>query len=241
MLPARAGTTEGEAMMKSICPLLAMIALAACAVTTQQPLSEVEKAPRSGFLSDYSLLQPGKEGQARLRYVNPNADWNSYTGIFIEPVVFISDADERVDPKDQQVLSSYYYNALKTHLSGVLPIVDQPGPHVLVVRAALSDVSSATPGLRTISVVVPQARVINAAQSLATDSYAFVGSARSEGEFKDGGTGQTLAEAVDGRSGGMSIKNAGVWKWGDAENVMDYWAELAAKRLNEFRSGAPAS
>lgn len=241
MLPARAGTTEGEAMMKSICPLLAMIALAACAVTTQQPLSEVEKAPRSGFLSDYSLLQPGKEGQARLRYVNPNADWNSYTGIFIEPVVFISDADERVDPKDQQVLSSYYYNALKTHLSGVLPIVDQPGPHVLVVRAALSDVSSATPGLRTISVVVPQARVINAAQSLATDSYAFVGSARSEGEFKDGGTGQTLAEAVDGRSGGMSIKNAGVWKWGDAENVMDYWAELAAKRLNEFRSGAPAT
>jgi Protein of unknown function (DUF3313) len=241
MSPVRAGRTKGEAMMKSICPLLAMIALAACAVTTQQPLSEVDKAPRSGFLSDYSLLQPGKEGQVRLRYVNPNADWNSYTGIFIEPVVFISDADSHVDPKDQQVLSSYYYNTLKTHLSSVLPIVDQPGPHVLVVRAALSDVTSATPGLRTISVVVPQARLLNAAQSLATDSYAFVGSARSEGEFKDGGTGQTLAEAVDGRSGGMSIKNAGVWKWGDAESVMDYWAELAAKRLNEFRTGAPAS
>jgi Protein of unknown function (DUF3313) len=241
MSPARAGRTEGEAMMKSICPLLAVIALAACAVTTQQPLSEVEKAPRSGFLTDYSLLQPGKEGQPRLRYVDPNANWNSYTGIFIEPVVFISDADEHIDPNDQQVLSSYYYNTLKTHLSSVLPIVDQPGPHVLVVRAALSDVTSATPGLRTISVVVPQARLLNAAQSLATDSYAFVGSARSEGEFKDGGTGQTLAEAVDGRSGGISIKNAGVWKWGDAENVMDYWAELAAKRLNEFRTGAPAS
>lgn len=228
-------------MMKSICPLVAMIALAACAVTTQEPLSEVDKAPRSGFLSDYSLLQPGKEGQPRLRYVDPNVNWNSYTGIFIEPVVFISDADTRVDPKEQQVLSSYYYNTLKTHLSGVLPIVDRPGPLVLVVRAALSNATSATPGLRTVSVVVPQARLINAAQSLATDSYAFVGSARSEAEFKDGGTGQTLAEAVDGRSGGISIKNAGVWKWGDAENVMDYWAELAAKRLNEFRSGAPAS
>jgi hypothetical protein len=228
-------------MTKSICPMVAMFALVACAVTTQQPLSDVEKAPRSGFLTDYSLLQPGKEGEARLRYVNPNANWNAYTGIFIEPVVFISDASASIDPKDEQVLSSYYYNTLKTHLSGVLPIVEQPGPSVLIVRAALSNVTTATPGLRTVSVVIPQARLLNAAQSLATDSYAFVGSARSEGEIKDGGTGQVLAEAVDGRSGGMSIKNAGVWKWGDAENVMDYWAELAAKRLKEFRSGTPAS
>jgi Protein of unknown function (DUF3313) len=237
----RAGKTEGKTMMKSIYPLLAMIALAACAVTSQQPLSDVEKAPRSGFLSDYSLLQPGKEGQPLLRYVDPHANWNSYTGIFIEPVVFISDPEAHIDPKDQQVLSSYYYNTLKTHLSGVLPIVEQPGPNVLVIRAALTNVTTATPGLRTISVVLPQARLLNAAQSLATDSYAFVGSAQSEAEIKDGGTGQTLAEAVDGRGGGMSIKNAGVWKWGDAENVMDYWAELTAKRLNEFRSGTPAS
>jgi Protein of unknown function (DUF3313) len=227
--------------MKSLYPLLAMIALAACSVTTQQPLSEVEQAPRSGFLTDYSLLQPGTEGQARLRYVNPNANWNSYTGIYIEPVVFISDANAHVDPKDQQALSSYYYDTLKKHLSGVLPIVEQPGPHILVLRAALSNVTSATPGLRTVSVVIPQARLINAAQSVATDSYAFVGSARSEAEIKDGGTGQILAEAVDGRSGGMSIKNADVWEWGDAENAMDYWAELAAKRLNEFRSGPPVS
>lgn len=227
--------------MKSLCSLLAMIALAACAVTTQQPLSDVEKAPRSGFLTDYSLLKPGGEGQLRLRYLNPNVDWKSYTGIFIEPVVFISDANAHIDPKDQEVLTSFFYNTLKTHLSTVLPIVDLPGPHVLVVRAALTKVTSATPGLRTISVVLPQARLLNAAQSLATDSYAFVGSAQSEGEIKDGGTGQTLAEAVDGRAGGMSIKNAGVWEWGDAEHVMDYWAELAAKRLTEYRSGAPAS
>jgi hypothetical protein len=230
-----------ETAMERLHPLLIMFALTACPVTTEQPLSEVEKAPRSGFLTDYSLLQPGKEGQAALRYVNPNAKWNSYTGIYIEPVVFLSDAETHVDPQDQQTLSSYYYNALKTHLSQVLPIVDRPGPNVLVVRAALSNVTSATPGLRTISVVIPQARLLNAAQSLATDSYAFVGSARSEAEVKDGGTGTILAEAVDGRSGGMSIKNAGVWEWGDAEHAMDYWAELAAKRLGEFRSGTPTT
>jgi hypothetical protein len=228
-------------MMRSLYPLLATIVLSACALTVQQPMSDVDKMPKSGFLTDYSLLQPGGKDQPRLRYVNPNVNWNSYTGIFIAPVVFISDANAKVDPNDQQMLTDYYYNTLKTHLGDVLPIVDQPGPGVLVVRAALTNVTTATPGLRTVSVVIPQARLLNGLQSLATDSYAFVGSAQSEAEIKDGGTGQIVAEAVDGQAGGMSIKAADVWKWGDAENAMDHWAELAAKRLTEFRSGTPAS
>lgn len=224
--------------MKSIYPALAMIGLAACSVTSQQPLSEVQNTQSSGFLTDYSLLHPGKEGQARLVYIDPDVNWSDYTAIFIEPVAFISEADEHVDRNDQQALSSYYYNTLKTHLSQELPIVERPGLHVLIVRAALTDVTSATPGLRSFSVVIPQARLINAAQSVATGSYAFVGSARSEVEVKDGATGRILAEAVDGRSGGMSIKNAGVWKWGDAENAMDYWAEQATKRLAALRGAA---
>ncbi len=47
---------------------------------------------------------------------------------------------------------------------------------------ALTDASAAVPGLRTISIVVPQARTLNLIQSVATGSYAFVGSA--EGDAK---------------------------------------------------------
>ena len=224
-------------MRKSMFSLVATIALVACAVTKQESLSDVEKASKSGFLTNYSLLQPGKEGEARLRYVKPDTDWASYTGIFVEPVVFISDAHSNINATDQQVLSSYYYSTLKTHLSTVLPIVDHQGPHILVVRAALTHVTKEDPGLRTISVVIPQARLLDAAQSVATDSYAFVGSAQSEGEIIDGGTGQILAEGVDGRSGGMSIENAGGGKWSDAERAMDYWAELTAKRLKTRFAG----
>lgn len=229
--------------MKSICPLVVTMALVACAVTTEQPLSDVQKAAsRSGFLTNYSLLQPGNEGQARLRYIRSNINWDSYTGIFLEPVVFISEAGTKpINSTEQQILATYYYNALKTHLSKVLPIVEQQAPHVLVVRAALTNVTSSTPGLRTISLIIPQARLLNAAQSLGSDSYAFAGSAQSEGEVTDGGTGQILIEAVDGRSGGMSLKDVGGGKWGDAEQAMEYWAELSAKRLMQLRSGAPAS
>jgi len=227
-------------MLKNICPLLATMALVACAVTNEQPLSDVEKASKTGFLTNYSLLHPGKEGEARLRYINPNAKWSSYTGIFLEPVVFINDANKPIDAREQQILTSYFYTKLKTSLSRVLPIVELQGKHVIVIRVALTNVTSGTPGLRTISVIIPQARLLDMVQSLGTDTYAFAGSAQGEGEATDGETGQVLGEAVDGRAGGMSIENAGAGKWGDAEHVMDYWADLTAKRITQFRSGAPA-
>lgn len=226
-------------MLKSICPLLATMALVACAVTSEQPLSDVDKASKTGFLTNYSLLQPGKEGEARLRYVNPNTNWSSYTGIFLEPVVFINDATKPVDAREQQILTSYFYTQLKTHLSSVLPIVELQGTHILVVRAALTNVTSGTPGLRTISVIIPQARLLDMVQNLGTHTYAFAGSAQGEGQITDGQTGQVLVEGVDGRAGGMSIENAGAGKWGDAEHVMEFWADRLAQRLTEFRSGAP--
>jgi hypothetical protein len=52
-----------------------------------------------------------------------------------------------------------------------------------------------------------------------------------EGEVLDSITGVRLAAAVDQRSGGLSIKNADVWQWGDAENAMNFWAQRTADPL----------
>jgi hypothetical protein len=62
----------------------------------------------------------------------------------------------------------------------------------MVVRAALTEATSATPGLRTISMAIPQARVLNVATRELTGSYAFVGSAGSEGEVTDAVSGNRL-------------------------------------------------
>jgi Protein of unknown function (DUF3313) len=222
-------------MMKRLLPALAVLALVACAKTEQQSGSSM--APNSGFLGDYSNLKTGEEGQAALRYVNPNVDWSKYKAIYLEPVQFWAQPDSSVKPEDQQQLTNYYYNTLKQHLSAQLPIIEQPGPNTILLRVALTDASTATPGLRTVSVVVPQARLLSGITNLASGSYAFVGSAQSEMEALDTQTHQELAAAVDRRSGGLAISNAGVWQWGDAEHIMDYWAELVTKRLGEVRSG----
>ncbi len=225
-------------------------AISACS-TTVESKPEAAKALESGgalppavtsFMGpDASKLQPGPEGGAALVYINPDAQWAKYTKIQLMPVEFWAAEDSKVSTSDQQMLTGYAYNKLREDLAKSFTLVDQPGPDVLTLRVALMDATTVTPGLRSISVIVPQARVLNGIQSLATGSYAFVGSAEAEMKATESTTGELLAEAVDQRAGGMGIKGAASFQWGDAENAIDYWAQRITTRLVELQGRAPAA
>jgi hypothetical protein len=129
-----------------------------------------------------------------------------------------------------------FVKSKSVHFRKDFTVVDQPGPGVLVLRVALINAAGATPGLRSISVVIPQARIINGIQSLATGSYAFVGGAEAEIKVTDGQSGQLLAASADKRQGGMALSTAAQWKWGDAESVMDYWAQKIAERAHQLQT-----
>ena len=233
-------------MLLTVGSALTLFAAACSTTVVSQP--EAAKAVESGgtlpasvtsFLGpDASKLAPGPKGGAALVWVNPNAQWASYNKILLDPVQFWASPDTKLSSSDQQVLTEYFYNSLKTNIPQQgFTLVDQPGPGVIRLQVALMDATTATPGLRTVSVVVPQARVLNLAQSMATDSYAFVGSAEAEMKATDSVSGDLLVEAVDQRAGGMGLKNAASFQWGDAQNAMDYWAQTIPQRLNQSKSG----
>ena len=76
--------------------LLVMVAgIAGCAQTEQA--REVET---SGFLRDYSILQPGKEGEALLVYKNPQADFSMYQAVYVEPAIFLITKKSTVPQED---------------------------------------------------------------------------------------------------------------------------------------------
>jgi hypothetical protein len=229
---------------------LATVLLASGCSTTVESQPTAAKALESGgplpssvtgFLGpDASKLAAGPEGGAALAYVNPDAQWSTYTKIQLLPVEFWAAADSKVPTSDQATLTEYFYNQLQTNLSKSFTVVDQPGPGVMTLRVALMDATTAVPGLRTISVVVPQARVLNLAQSMVTDSYAFVGSAEAEMKLTDSVSGTLLVEAVDQRAGGMGLKGAASFQWGDAQNAMDYWAQKIPNRILQLQGKTPA-
>jgi hypothetical protein len=223
--------------------LLAGLILPGCAQTVAPGPNIIQRAqgetpappPPTGFLgNDYSLMTPpaaGSDQQAMLRYVNPTANWSSYNKVMISPVTYWASDDSKVSAADQQALCNYMYTVLVTDLGKTFVIVDEPGPGVIKVSAALTDATSAVPVLRSVSVVVPQARALSVIKMAATGTYAFVGSAQGAIKFNDSISGQLLAAAVDKRVGGASIKNVVVWQWGDADNAMNFWANLIDQRL----------
>lgn len=226
--------------------LVAGLLLAGCSQTAAPEPSVIQRAtgetpappPPTGFLgNDYSLLTPPAEGsdqKAMLRYVNPSANWGGYNKIMIAPVTFWANDDSKVSAADQQALCDYAYNVFVKDLGKNFVIVDQPGPGVLKLSAALTDATSAVPVLRSVSVVVPQARALSLIKMAATGTYAFVGSAQGALKLNDSTSGQLLAAAVDKRVGGTSVTNVVVFQWGDAEHAIDYWAELTDQRLVSF-------
>jgi hypothetical protein len=228
--------------------VLLSVMIAGCAKTVaEQPavVQQVESGQNSAasgfFGKDLPLLQPGKENQAAMVYINPNAKWNQYNKIMLEPIEFWDSADSSVSPSDQHMLTAYFYNKIKEDLQKNFTLVDQGGPGVLVLQVALVNASSATPGLRSVSVAIPQLRIINSVQSLATGSYAFVGSAEAEMKVTDSQTGELLGAAIDKRVGGIALSTAAQWKWGDAENAMDFWAQKMNDRLLELQGRAPTT
>lgn len=212
--------------------------LSACAVT-QAAKPELTKGRCAYLAPDVcSMLTPGTgEEQAALRYIAPNVQWSQYTKVMVSPVTVWGGAKQDLSAEDSQRLANYMYTALVQEIRKKLPIVDEPGPGVIKVQMAFTSAETATPVLRTVSMVIPQARALSTLKYLATDSYPFVGGAQGEMEITDSKTGDVLAAAVDRRIGGGSIKTAAQWQWGDVENVMDQWATMTANRVANLRAG----
>ena len=213
-------------------------ALSAC-TTTQSVKPELTHGRCAYLAPDVcSKLRSGGSGQqVALRYIAPDIQWSQYTKVMVSPVTFWGGAKRKAPADDMQALCNYLYQALVQQIGTKFTIVDTPGPGVMKVQAALTDAEAAVPVLRTVSMVIPQARALATLKYLATDSYPFVGGAQGEFEVTDSKTGQVLGAALDRRIGGGSLETAAQWQWGDAQNVMDRWASLAATRLADLVAG----
>jgi hypothetical protein len=231
--------TRGRWTRSSIVALGLAALTPSCSTTQQVPIkqTEIQTGNKCGLLgSDCNRLTAGQEGQAALRYVNPDASWSQYQKILIEPVTFWGSDTTQVSAADQQALVNYCQQVLREELGKKFQLADQVGPGVMRLQVALTDATAATPGMRTISMVVPQARTLNTLKYAATGTYAFVGGAEGEMKLTDAMSGQLLAAAMDKRIGGGSLETAAQWQWGDAENAMKAWATQLAERLSSWTS-----
>jgi hypothetical protein len=190
---------------------------------------------KSGFLQDYSQLKPGGDDQAALVYIKPGINLKSYNKLMFERIrVMLSDkADyQALDPVVLKELTDYYQNAIFKAVKGGYEIVDQPGPDVLRVRVAITQLQPSSPVANTMSTIIPVGMVVAGATKAATDENLGTGEAGTEFEMLDSVTGERLAAAVDRRQGGKSAFRG---KWDDTKDAFDFWAKRFRERLDQMR------
>jgi hypothetical protein len=212
--------------------------LTACKTTHQ-----VGETPKSfsGFLGDYSMLQKGSSGEANFVYIDKSAKFANYTKLYIKPVeLWKADADSglnKLSHDDQQMLVNYFHTELADNLKKAFQIVDQPGPDVLVVHAAITDGRGSKPVLNVISSILPIGLVISYAKQAITGTGTAVGVIYVEADFTDGVSGQRVGAVVDGRAGTKALRTKFNGTWGDAKLAFDWWAQRLAARLELLKRG----
>jgi hypothetical protein len=209
--------------------LASALLLAGCAA------SGMKDVKQSGFLGDYSQLKPGGDDRAAMLYFKPGVNFKQYDSVMFERVtVYLSpEAQNReIDPAVMKELTDYYQNALVNAVKGGYKVVDQPGPGVLRVRVAITDLKPSKPVANTLSTIVPVGIVVSAATKVVSDDNLGTGEASTEMEFLDAQSGERLAAAVDRRQGGKMVFRG---KWEDTRQAFDFWAGRFRQRLDEAR------
>lgn len=203
--------------------LSSVLLLSACASKTTQP------DQYSGFLADYSQLQPtvSASGSPVMRWVAPDLDLNRYSSVMVvRPVLYPAPVPTaQVSQKTLDEITGYLQQAMQRELSGRMRVVAQADQDTLVLRSAISAVSLSPEGLKVYE-VVPIALLAAAASTAAgtrdLDTEIFV-----ELEAIDGRTSKPVARVV--RKGhGLNLENDSTQlKLADLKPALDEWAKDA--------------
>lgn len=183
-------------------------------------------AAPSGFLTNYDQLEkaPGERGV--LRYEKPGA-LAGYPRFLIEPIGVQArpGADlERVQQEELDALAADFGAALREQLAERYELVDAPGPRVLRLRAAITNVVPATPALN----LHPATKLTGAG----------LGGASFEAEGVDSETGERIFAVMVSR-GAAKRFGSGLSAWSDARQVMREWAAQFRARIDASRDGEP--
>jgi hypothetical protein len=178
----------------------------------------------SGFLENYPTFQPGPSGGADLLYLKEGADFSKYNKVMFDQVVFYLKEDSKfkgIQPEAMKELADMFHVATVKELEGSYPIVGEPGPDVLRVRVAITDIEPSNPATSGLTTVVPIGLAISTIKKGVTGKHTGVGGASMEAEFLDSVTNERLAAAIDTKWGS---KLSGMTKLGAAKEAFEFWS-----------------
>jgi hypothetical protein len=212
-------------MKKLFVLLMGLMFLAACATTAPKD--------QSGFLGDYyKKLQPGlEEGGPKLAWIKPNVDFTKYKKVMVDYVIFAFAEDSEykgIDANEMKKIADAASLALVDAIKEKFPVVAEPGPDVVRIRTAITDLKQSRPVLSGVTSVIPVGLAISLVKKGATSSWTGSGATTAELMALDSMTNEVLAAGEDTRAAGFTERFT---KWGSVEDAFKFWGARLTKRM----------
>ncbi len=188
-------------------PLILCMFITGCATVAPPPVS--------GFLENYEDLTVDPNDSSLLWWEVKNFDWRDYNQLMIDPITIMFHPESEgnaIQPERLVELTDSFMAALTEQLGGDYKTTDAPGPGVLRIQAAITDI-----------------KTVNAALNVTTALVAFVpvdmGGASMEVRFLESDTGRLLAKGMDQKLGVPTQIRAGFTELGHAKQAANEWAK----------------
>ena len=225
--------------MKKIMASILVMMIGFCFITG--PIWAAEKEmTKSGFLQDYSLLTPDDPMKmVNWLYTNEKMDIGPYNKIMLDDLVFFisKDADYKgFEANELAELGEAFQKAMIMNLSGVYEFTDTPGPGVMRLRMAVTNLVPSNSVAGTVTTIIPVGLALSHVKKAATGSHIGMGEVAIESELLDSQTNEILAAVIDSKTGTKYKVGKSTSKWGHAIDIFNTYGQTVRKRL-DIRSG----
>lgn len=189
----------------------------------------------SGFLQDYPQFEPDKEKKGAMIYRKPGVEVKTYTKILIDPIeIWLAPDSEYkgIEPDEMKALADAFRQALVQALEPEYPVVSKPGPGVLGIRLAITNVHMKKKK-RGLLGYTPVGLVVTTGMAMAGKNISLQ-NATIEGELLDAQTNERLSALIDSQPD-VEAKAKEKMTWEGIESTLKYYATRLRQRLDAER------
>jgi hypothetical protein len=195
----------------------------------------------SGFLDNYEILKPDASIFGTYLYTSDDLKGGKYKKIILDPIEIWMDPQSHykgVSMLKIMAMTDEMRKALTDSLSGAFEIVNEPGPDVMVIRLAITNVNARRPKKRVV-INTPRGsgEVIKSVKNAAAVQYSLK-KAVLEVEVFDAESFDTLINFMDIRLGLDSEGEVDDTRsWSDVNKDLEFYVERFVKSLQSAVGG----
>jgi hypothetical protein len=185
----------------------------------------------SGFFDAPVKFQQDPDRSSALRYISPDLTPGVYHNAVFNPVEIWYAPDspyKGINPDQLKKITDRFYTAMVKAAHGSKMLVDKPGPGVVLIRAAITNVKATRPkpkwyNYNPIGGIAYGVKRIGYHDIILSDAVM-------ELEILDSETGKTLAALVD-TGVGINKKDQTKRTWEDVEKTLEFYANRFHERI----------